>query len=251
MKQTTINPFKNRHPNLWKVAIAILAALVIFVCLTSCSSSKKFKTKETEKKETIQSINEHLVNVKNVDSSTLVYDDSSFTNHSSIKIEFDNGFDVDSEDGDPAPLAPNRFKDLENDYAGAAPKKEKAVAGKTTKIDFTYNINGNIVTSPVPIKNISLVNEQTGQVTALEIKKNISHDSSAATTNAVTQTKTERTTTTKNKKTTSWAWLWITIICVVAVCIIYQLPVVKRFIRPLFALLRSKKKEEPPQQDSA
>lgn len=242
MNVKPIEPFNNPNPNLWKWVLAVLIAIVAFIVLTSCSSSKKFKSKETEKKETIETINEHLVNVKNVDSSSLLYEDSSFTNNSTLKVEFDNGFDVPT-DGEIV------TDEKENDYDGAAPKKIKipaAVTGKTTRIDFTYNINGTIITSPVPIKNIKLIDKNTGKVTAVEVKKNITSDSSAATTNAVTQTKTERTSVTKNKKTISWAWLWISIICIVAVAIVLRIPIVQRFTRPFFALFKNKKEDRPP-----
>ncbi len=233
----------------------ILCLLTFAFFLCSCSSSKKFKSKETEIKKSSEILTSNIVDVNSVDSSSIIYDDSSFTNHSSIKIEFDNNFDLENPtDFDPAEstasLAPDRSKDLENDYEGAEPKKQKPVVGKTSTIDFSYNINGNIITSSVPIKNISLVDDKTGQVTALEIKKNITHDSSAATSSAVTQTSSERTTTTKEKKVTSWWWLGLVLLLCLVMWFVYQIPVVKMavntFLRPLFAIFKRKKKQDPP-----
>lgn len=207
----------------WILLIALSSLLI-----ASCTTSKKFKTKQTEKIETSVAINTQTVDVNKTDSSSIVYDDSSFNNTNTVSIEFDNNY--------PAVSSEEKV----NDYDGAAPKTHDS---RLTTHDFSYTVNGNTINSRVPIKSINLVDQKTGKVTAMEIKKNITADSSATTASAVTTTSSRTTTTTKQKKTTSYMWIGIVLLCALGCWFAYQVPAVRAFLQPLFAIFRRRKKD--------
>lgn len=230
----------------------IITAVILMIAVTSCSTSKKFKSKHEEKAIIDTHLNTDVATVKDSDSSTLVYEDSSFENKSTLNINFDNGFadPGDDQDIEPSPITNGPTI---NDYTGAAIKPADARIARTTRMDFKYNINGNVITSQVPIKDISLVDQKTGKITAVEITHESHHDSAGVKTDQTQHIATESSTETKEKSTTSYFWLWVIGIAALACIILYQFPAVKIFLRPFFALFKAlfaffkrRKKETPP-----
>lgn len=223
-----------------KLFLYLSLGLLLVAFFSSCTSSKKFKSKTTEKIETAATLHTEATEVSTTDSSTIEYSDSSFAQTQKINISFDNNFAINQNETDP-------FAERENEYEGAPVKKkvEKTQIAKTTTLDFKYNINGYIISSAVPIKNINLVDERTGKITAVNITQQSNYDSSQKKAAATTATKTETVTSTKGKKQTSYLWILIVIACIIGCWLLYQIPWVKRIVHGFFALFRKKQKEDP------
>ena len=227
-----------------KATVYFLIAIAFAIALASCSTTKKYKSKQTEKAATEYSIQIAEMIVKKSDSSNLKQKDSSYDDASSIAISFDNSFIlVEDSAGSNMPMI--SFPEMENDYEGAPVKIKPAVTkvAKATTIIFSYMVGDQKITSPVPIKNINLVDNKTGKTTAIEITQQKKEDSTVKSTGEKSKTTTEKTVEVKDKKTVSYFWLYVVIACIVAAWIIYQIPAVQAFLRPIFLLFKRRKKE--------
>lgn len=236
------NHYKIFTADIAKYLLYISLAVLVCSLVTSCSVTHKSKSNQSYKNETASSSVNKNTDVKNAGKETLKGSDSSYTDKTGISIHFDNdltgdnaytvdpGFDFDTVNEDPV-----------NDYAGA-PSKPKAEKPKPEKKIYNYNVAGNKITSTVPIKNIDLVNEKTGEVKAIEITKENISDSSASINADNKKSNTEANASTSEKKTKSYVWIGIVIVCAIALAILYRLPVVQTFIWWFLALFGRRKK---------
>jgi len=174
--------------------IVLIAAILLGVFLSSCSTSKKFKTSVSKKSDSSYVNKSHSEGVKQVDSTGIKKEVKEYKNTIDIVFEDDTtGIDIISKD-DPVEKA--------TDLAGPVKKPAKKVHSVT--------LAGKTIESSRPIKSIS-INLQ-GKTTDIDITSVKTKDSGQVTTNNSGSVATEIKATTKEKESTRPAFLiWLSI----------------------------------------
>ena len=172
----------------------ILVAIFCLWALSSCSSSKKLKASTKQQTEVITTVKEQKTDVSTVETVDISDKDSTWSDEENISITFAEG----SEDGEIITDEPELdiFLERENDYEAAEPKKPVKPAPK--KPVYTYNINGNDISTTQPIKKVELQNKKTGKTRELDVKTTNAKDSGTATTTANKKEQTNTDTKTKD-----------------------------------------------------
>ena len=182
-----------------KLIAYLFVATTLCLLMSSCASSRKSKVKEALRMSNEAAANSHNFNASKNDSLNLNSNDSSYSEENQIQVNFDNGFLPDSSND----VTDSPGVERVNDYEGAAVKEVPARVGKTKKMVFNYNIGGNEISSPVPVKSVNVINKKTGQVTALQIVQQNKSDTAVSDLTTTSKSETEIIKEVKNKETKS------------------------------------------------
>ena len=166
----------------------LVVALITLSLISGCNSLKK-STKTVDDTSTgLQQTGSSKLSVGSVDTSKSLQRVEEHSDESEVEITFWPGEPDESEFlGVPDSVVDTRvdqatwpLSQKANDYAGATAIQPKTPRIVVPKAGFrTYNINGNIIQTPAAIKEIKLKNKLTGSVTAIDIIKGLSRDSTA------------------------------------------------------------------------
>ena len=220
------------------IALGIVALIVFF---TSCSTSHKFKSKDSSTLHKSETGDLQKSDVKKQDDNTILYDDSSFRKESYIDIGFDNSFAKNDQADEPLQTGKTYDTEKVNDYAGAADK----IAEKKKSQTYKYQVGDKQISSPVPIKNVRVYDNSSGKVTNVNIKQLSNHDSSGITEKTKVITDSTHTAEVKDKRVKNYLWLLIIAGVLITLGLAYVFsPVFRNWTQLFFAFLRRKKNEQ-------